>query len=235
KSLHACREVLEQFTERAKAAGVFGEALVGKADLYCLGEYVAERARTRDLCMVPIADSLDGQRAIAEAVIFGAGRPTLLYRTGAADLPQSGLKTVVQAWDGSRAAARAMGDALPLLKKANEVRVLTIVNEKPDAVTGEGADAVRHLKAHGVNAVAEEIDAGGKKIGAVLDRYMQDVRPDLFVMGAYGRSRVREFILGGATEYVLHDPKTPLLLSHYALRGRSGGPGSAGRPVAVRN
>ncbi|MDP3495478.1 MAG: universal stress protein [Hyphomonadaceae bacterium] len=213
KSLQACREMLEQFTVSARAAGVFGEALIGSANLYSMGDHVAERARTRDLCMVPITDTLFGQQSIAEAVIFSSGRPTLLFGTGKTGLPQ-GLDKLVLAWDGSRSAARALSDALPLLQKAKEVRVLTILNEKPLAIAGSGRDAVRHLEAHGVNALAEEIDAGDKRIGAVLDGYLQETRPDLLVMGAFGRTRIREFILGGATEEVLREPRSALLLSH---------------------
>lgn len=214
KSRLACHSALETFSTRAKAAGVLGQAIHGRADLYLIGDYVAARARTRDLCIVPVTDPLDGQRSIAEAVAFDSGRPVLLFRPGRADLPAADLGTVVLAWDGSRSAARAMADALPVMTKAREVRVLTVLNEKPDAHPGLGEDAVRHLKAHGVNAVADEVDASGRAVGQVLDDYVAANRPDLLVMGAYGRSRVREFVLGGATEHMLHDPRVPLLLAH---------------------
>lgn len=214
KSRDACLSTLEVFKAKAEAAGVLGESLHGRSDLYCIGEQVAKRARTRDLCIVPVADRLDGQRSIAEEVVFGSGRPVLLFRPGQADLLGGGLSTVVLAWDGSRSAGRAMAEAIPVMLKAREVRVLTVINEKPDAGSGLGDDAVRHLKLHGVNAVAEEVDGSGHRIGQVLDDYLAACGSDLLVMGAYGRSRVREFILGGATEHMLHDPKTPLFLVH---------------------
>jgi len=214
KSRRACEAALASFTELAGARNVLGQALAGRAEMYLIGEYVAERARTRDLCMVPIAERLDGQRSVAEDVVFGSGRPTLVFRPAGAPLPEQGLGTVVLAWDGSRSAARVMADALPLLAKAREVRVLTVVNEKPEARSGLGADVVRHLQAHGVTALAEEVDAARQSIGKVLEVYASQHGADLLVMGAYGRSRVREFILGGATEYMLNDSKVPLLLSH---------------------
>lgn len=214
KSRRFCIAALEDFASRAGAAGVLGEVIHGIAGLYAVGEYVAEQSRTRDLCIVPVADPLDGQRAIIEAVAFGSGRPVLTFRPGVADLPAGEPGTVVLAWDGTRTAARALADALPILLKAREVRVLTVTNEKPSARAGMGKDAVRHLATHGVNAVVEEVDADGRRIGTVLDAYLAQLRPDLFVMGAYGRSRAREFILGGATEHMLHEPRTPLLLSH---------------------
>ncbi len=214
KSRRFCIAALEDFASRASEAGVLGEAIHGKADLYGVGAYVAERSRTRDLCIVPVADRLDGQRSIIEAVAFGSGRPVLTFRAGVADLPVGGPGSVVLAWDGTRTAARAMADALPILQKAREVRVLTVTNEKPSAGSGLGKDAVRHLAAHGVNALVDEVDAAGRRIGPVFEDYLARHGSDLFVMGAYGQSRAKEFILGGATEHMLHDPKIPLLLSH---------------------
>lgn len=214
KSRRFCAAALEAFASRAGEAGVLGEVIHGKADLYAVGAYVAERSRTRDLCIVPVVDQFDGQRSVVEAVVFGSGRPVLTFRPGVADLPVGGLGTIVLAWDGSRTAARAMADALPVMQTAREVRVLTVTNEKPSAHSGVGTEVARHLAAHGVNAVVEEVDAGGRRIGMVLEESLAEHRPDLLVMGAYGRSRAREFILGGATEHMLRNPKVPLLLSH---------------------
>jgi nucleotide-binding universal stress UspA family protein len=214
KSADAAEAALALFTAKAKAAGVMGEAVLSKANLNLVGDHVAERSRTRDLCLIPLGDAFDHSRALAEAVIFGSGRPTLLFRPGAASLPSAALSSIVLAWDGSRCAARAMADALPVLMSAREVRVLTVTNEKPEARTGIGAAAVRHLQSHGVAAVLEEVDASERQIGPILEDYVRRHSSDILVMGAYGRSRVREFILGGATEYMLHAPKIPLLLSH---------------------
>ena len=106
---------------KAEAAGVLGESLHGRSVLYGIGELVAKRARTRDLCIVPIADRLDGQRSIAEEVVFGSGRPVLLFRPGQADLLGDGLSTVVLAWDGSRSAARAMAEAIPVILEGRDI------------------------------------------------------------------------------------------------------------------
>jgi nucleotide-binding universal stress UspA family protein len=67
---------------------------------------------------------------------------------------------------------------------------------------------------HQVNAVSDEVDAGGRKVGEVLSDYVAKHNSDLLVMGAYGRSRLREFLLGGATDYMLQDQQVPLLFSH---------------------
>jgi nucleotide-binding universal stress UspA family protein len=214
KSLAACRAAMKAVDERLVLHGVKGGCVLTKADLYSVGEHVAFHARTRDVCLVPLSDPLDEQRSTAEAVVFGSARPVLLYRPGVADLPSRSLGTVVVAWDGSRTAARALAAATPLLSKARHVRILTVINEKAEASPGLGGDVMRHLSFHGVEAVADEIDARGRKVGQVLSDHAAQHRADLLVMGAYGRSRVRDFILGGATETMLQDPRTPLLLAH---------------------
>ncbi|WP_374569830.1 universal stress protein [Phenylobacterium sp.] len=206
---------LAHFTAAAKAAGVFQEARLDSALIYDVADRVAERARTRDLCIVPLAERFDGQQEVAQSVVFGSGRPVLAMGPQAAPpAGETGLGLAVLAWDGSRSAARAMADALPILKKARQVHVLTVVNDKPAAVAGLGEEAVRHLTQHGVAALAREIDADGLAIGETLAGYLKAEGADLLVMGAYGHSRLREFVLGGATEHMLHEPPTPVLMAH---------------------
>jgi nucleotide-binding universal stress UspA family protein len=213
-SAAACHASLKHFKAKAAAAGVLSQALLQKADLYLSSDHVAFQARTRDLCIVPLAGPYDGQMEVVEAVLFKSGRPVLVFRAGEASLPSKPLGTVVLAWDGSVCAARAMADAMPILELAVQVRILTILHEKPEAIAGLGAEALRHLTAHGVAAQVDEVDAGGRKIGEVLDAYLAQHRPDLLVMGGYGHTRLRELILGGATEHMLNHPTTATFLSH---------------------
>lgn len=214
KSLAACRESLDHFTAKAREAEVFGEALLDAVDLYSVSDHVAQRARTRDLCIVPLAKPLYGQAEVVRSVIFASGRPALVFYAQNGQIAHA-PGTVVVAWDGSQRAARALADALPILTAAKAVRVFTAVNEKPSAVKGMGADVVRHLQAHGVAATADDVETDGRPIGTVLDQYLKDVAAGLVVMGAYGRpSGLRDFVWGGATEHMLHDPNIPLFLSH---------------------
>lgn len=213
KSRTACRDGLANFTAAATAAGVFQASLLARVNHLEVADHVAKLARTHDLCLLPRADGCDGQFEVAQAVVFSSGRPVLIFRGGSAAGLANGPNLVVIAWDGSRGAARAMADALPILVRAKQVRILTILNEKPDATASLGADAQRHLQAHGVPAVLDGVDAEGAGIGKALDRYVKDHGPDLLVMGAYGHSRVREFLLGGATQHVLEHPACPVLLS----------------------
>lgn len=212
RSLQAARSVLEHFKSRAGDQGVLGETLLGRAQLYAVGDSLALSARSRDLCLISVGVEVSEQRQVSEAVVFGSGRPVLLLPKTPA--PASGLNRVLVAWDGSRTAARTLADALPVLRAAREVQVFTVLSEKTSARAGMAAEAARHLGAHGIAATAREVDAKGRRIGAVLDALVKETGADLLVMGAYGRSRVREFLLGGATEHVLTEPPTALLLSH---------------------
>jgi nucleotide-binding universal stress UspA family protein len=213
KSLAAARQSLEHLDTSARAAGVKAHSLVARASLHGIGPCVARHARTRDLCLVSVGDRMDSQRAVAEDVIFGSGRPVLVFHPDHAPLPAT-LARVAVAWDGSRSAARAAADAMPVLKRASDVRVVTVVGEKPSATAGVADDLIRHLLAHGVSAHVDEVDGRHRSIGASLDAYISKAKPHLVVMGAYGSSRLKEFVLGGATEHVLNKVLTPTLFSH---------------------
>jgi nucleotide-binding universal stress UspA family protein len=210
----ACQDVLVHFIARAKDAGVYKDAISAKASHYDVARDVAKVARTYDLCLLPLVDGPDGQLEIAQSVVFESGRPVLTFRQDTAAALTRGPKEVVVAWDGSRNAARAMSDALPILVRAKHVRILTVLNEKSGVLSTTGAQARRHLAAHGVNATLDEVDASGETIGTAFDRYLERTAPDLLVMGAYGHSRAQEFLIGGATQHMLARPPCPVLLSH---------------------
>jgi nucleotide-binding universal stress UspA family protein len=214
RSRQCAESALAHFRDAATRAGVFEGVVLDTAYLYSAAEHAAIAARTRDLCIVPLAGPMDGQQDVAQTVVFGSGRPVVLIGANAKSPAKTGLGVVVLAWDGSRAAARAMADAMPILVQAKAVQVLTVVNDKPSATAGQGADAVRHLTLHGAAAKAAEIDADGRRIGAVLADYLRAQDADMLVMGGYGHSRLREFILGGATEHMLRDPPLPVFLAH---------------------
>jgi nucleotide-binding universal stress UspA family protein len=214
RSVVACREGLAHFKQTATEAGVFQTTIRARLNPYDVADHVARIARTYDLCILPLLGGFDGQLEVANNVVFSSGRPVLAFRVGDAGGLASGPDLVVVAWDGSRCAARAMADALPILVRARRVRVFTIVNDKPHAVSGQGQAAQRHLQMHGVTAVVDEVDGRGDATGVVFDRYIKQHQPDLLVMGAYGHSRAREFLLGGATEHALGSPSCPVLLSH---------------------
>ena len=209
----ACQTGLDHFKAAATAAGVFAGAVHKRTDLYEVANVLAREARTRDLCLVPLGKRYSGQSELAQTVIFDSGRPVLVFKGGGGHFAK-GIGKVVIAWDGAACAARAVAEALPILAQADSVRVLVVTGEKPSVHAGSADGLVRHLKAHGIAAAVDEVDAQSRRIGDVMERYVAGQRPDLVVMGAYGHSRLREFILGGATEHALRELKVPTLFSH---------------------
>lgn len=184
------------------------------AKLYEEAEVVARLARTRDLALIAIGPAVLADRDLAETVLFGSGRPVIVYPERIDATPGDGFKSVAIAWDGGRAAARAVADALPILQQAGEVRIFTALGDKPQAIKGTAADLQRHLRLHAIEAAVDERLDHDRAIGCRFGDYVAETKPDLLVMGAYGHARLREFVLGGATEAVLQDPPCPVLLSH---------------------
>jgi len=213
KSSDVAAELLAAFEVSAKKAGVFQESLKKTCFTSDVPDLLVREARMRDLTILPAVLEGHNYRWYAESIVFGSGRPFVI-------LPPQGrarelaLDTVVIAWDGSRPAARAVADALPILERAREVRVLTVLNEKELSSESPAAELSRYLERRGIAAKSDRVDAAGRRIGEVLKSYLTSNQTDLLVMGAYGHSRVREFILGGATLSMLSKPPVPLLLSH---------------------
>ena len=168
-------------------------------------------ARLNDLIVVPTSPDRAFHN-LAHDLIFGSGRPVLVLPANVAS--ELALAVVVVAWDGSRVAARAISDALPFLKFAKTVRLVEISGDKPlDGASG--IIAIRdQLMSHDVEAMTDVIASEGKPAGDVLTSYCSGHHADLLVMGAYGHSRIRDFILGGATKHFVANTTLPLLLSH---------------------
>ncbi len=212
-SLASCRQAVRRFESAAKAAGVFTGAEIHRINLLKVDDSLALRVRARDLCLAAMAERFDEQIEWVKRIIFASGRPVVVM--GGRPLLAGGrIGDVAVAWDGGRHAARALGDALPILERARAVRIVTFVNEKEAARPGLAAEAVRHLAAHGVKAAKDEIDASGVGIGQAIDAYLAQRPADMLVMGASGRAPVLEFVMGGATEHVLRNVPTALFLSH---------------------
>jgi nucleotide-binding universal stress UspA family protein len=208
---NACR-LLARFAEQADGLGLKRHTRTIEEVYYGQPERLTKVARTYDICVIPYVGEIAPQTALAEAVVFGSGRPVLLFRGGSG--PPRAFKRILIAWDSSRPAIRAVTDGMPLLRQADEVRILTIIGDKPAAVGGAANDLLRHLAAHGVHADAEEYTSAGQGVGKILEQVADERGFDLLVMGAYGHSRVREFLLGGATQHILTAPVIPVLLSH---------------------
>jgi nucleotide-binding universal stress UspA family protein len=162
---------------------------------------IAEAARLNDVVVLS-----RGQPFVSDVVLRGATPVLVLPRDGAGVLlPPS---VVCVAWDGGDEAASALRLAVPLLVQAERVHVLTVAEKSGGFPI---CDAVKYLARHGVKAEIAEIDRGGT-VAITLDAALAELQADLLVMGAYGHSRLREFLLGGVTRYFLEDSAGPTLL-----------------------
>lgn len=216
----AVRESLDpvkaDFSQRARRAGVTStEWREAHGDPVAA---MALHARYADLLVVGQSDPSDDRSRPApgflETLILSAGRPILV-------IPYAGSFTgigsnVLVAWNASRESTRAVTDSLPLLKRAKGVAVVVVDPQEAHDLYGEtpGADISLYLARHGANAKAYPTPSGSVDVGDVILSRASDIGADLIVMGAWGHSRARELIMGGATRSLLEQMTVPVLLSH---------------------
>jgi nucleotide-binding universal stress UspA family protein len=214
KSSTNAQQLLAAFQAAAEKRGVFQERISEQCLTSEVPDVFIEYARLRDLTIVPVPEGDYIDQWYAESIIFGSGHPTVVLPHTRKRTGSFALDTVIVAWDFSRPATRAVADAMPILEKAKRVCVLTVTKEKAIDTRRSGPELAKHLARHGVDVVLDEVDAKGRRIGDVFEAHVTYRNADLLVMGAYGHSRLREFVLGGATKRVLARPPVPTLLSH---------------------
>lgn len=201
---------LDAFREEAARAGISHEARPISLPVGGIWEPVVEHARLAALSVVPFVEGDDDCAELVQALVFESGRPVLV-------LPAEGgeefrIDKVVIGWDFSRAAARAVADAMPLLRRAGSVEIVTISSDKQMPQDASAGEFIAHLARNDVDASLRHVERGRRSVGEALDEASQGA--DLLVIGAFGHSRVRDFFLGGATRHVLRKPLVPTFLSH---------------------
>ncbi len=208
-SIAGAREIFETSIKRAGLTERSGWTVAKGMPL----ETLALRSRYADLTLItqagPEQEGTYGEDLVDDLIMI-SGRPVLVipYIGAAGTLGN----TVLVGWNGSREAARAVSDAMPILERAETVEVLAI--EPTELGDAPGADISAHLATHGVKASANATRGLDIDVGDVLLNRASDIGADLIVMGAYGHSRMRELVLGGATRHILAHMTVPVLLSH---------------------
>lgn len=212
---------VEALVEGTKAT--FERAVAGRASsygwrqcaLYATPEERAEQAQLADLAIVDAPAEGDGaQRDLVEALLATTAAPCLFLAEDAAAGAAAPLSHVVVAWNGSRAAQRALVDSLPIVREAAAVSVLMVDETAGRPVSLEREAQVLHwLARHGVRATSVRRTAPPDGAGAAILQACADLGAGLLVMGAYGRSRTIEQVFGGTTRTVLREARTPVLLS----------------------
>jgi nucleotide-binding universal stress UspA family protein len=220
-------EMEQDFRRRADANIANGQALCDKAEslgikVGVVNEFdhsrgmiscIADRARLHDVLVTGVdRQGLMSDRLVAENLLFSVGRPMLV--TPADWTGEFTPRRVVLAWDNSRVAARALADALAVLPHAGELVLLTIGGEKAVDSSLDEQSTVATIAGNGLAVHMVNRPINGRDIGFALQEEALALGGDVLVMGGYGHSRLRDFILGGATLSVLGSPHMPVLVSH---------------------
>jgi nucleotide-binding universal stress UspA family protein len=201
--------LLRDFAGAAANAGISADHHVeGISRPSDVAEHLIRYARTADLIVLGKTEADDN---ITHDVLFAAGVPIIVVPSSA--MGAIGRRIVI-AWNGSAESARAVRDALPILEKADSVTVLCIDGAQAGANIRPGEDVARHLGFHGIEAALLNTDRARRSVGEALLAQADDLHADMLVMGAYGHSRLREFVLGGVTKRVLAQADLPVMMSH---------------------
>jgi nucleotide-binding universal stress UspA family protein len=207
-------EAVSRFEAGVKKAGVSAETRILDATFGGAATVFAQIARRFDLAVVGQAQREGGasDELLVEGALFESGRPLVVVPY----IQKRGLtlERVLACWDGGRTAARAIGDAMPFLERAKAVDIVIVAEERKGGDEINGANMGAHLARHGVTANVKRIAKGDLAIEDVLLSYAADSGADFMVMGGYGHSRLREFILGGVTRGILGSMTVPVMMSH---------------------
>jgi nucleotide-binding universal stress UspA family protein len=210
----AGESAVAKFDEAARRAGISAESQMQKVELSILEEAFARHARRFDLSVVGQIEP--GKNApeeiLPETVLFGSGRPVLVVPY----IQKSGLKLdrILVCWDGSRTAARALGDAMPFLHRSKSIDVVTMTSSDGPRDELSGGDIAHHLARHKLKVDFKRIVVKDIDVASTILSTAADLGSDIIVMGGYGHSRLREFVLGGATRGLLKAMTVPVLMSH---------------------
>jgi nucleotide-binding universal stress UspA family protein len=209
--LSKANSINEHIEVSARLAGVSADCSVVQQAPESVRNAAVTASRMCDLVIAPKSKGvLSTEQSLIEAVLFGSGRPVLIVPPEWDAGPL--LETVVVAWDGGARAARAIGDAMPLLEKAGRVEVVCVTSDRSG--DARGAELARHLSRHCKNLSVENLPLVRADAGRTLMDHLCSMRPSLLVMGAFAHARLLQHVVGGTTSLMLTDAKVPVLYSY---------------------
>ena len=208
------RTAIDRFEKAAKRAGISSETRTISASISGAADQIGRIGRRFDLVVVgqPFPRKSMPDEVVDEGVLFETGRPVIfvpfIHKGGVK------LERIIICWNGTRVSARAAADSLPLLKKAKQVEIV-IISDKPGKQDElPGADLGAHLARHGFKVDVKRITSPDVDVASTILSYAADSGADMIIMGGYGHSRLREFVLGGATRAMFESMTVPVLMSH---------------------
>ena len=210
----AAKAAVAKFDEVARRATVSAESRIVDVPVASAHNVFANIVRRFDLAIIgqPEPHKPALERLIVEAALFDSGRPVLIVPY----IQRAGLKLdrVMVCWDGSRSAARAVADAMPFIVRAKAAEVVIVTSEPTKSNEMPGADIAHHLARHGTKVEIKPIVTAEIDVTSTILSHAADASADFLVMGGYGHSRLREFVLGGVTRGILTSMTVPTLMSH---------------------
>ena len=210
----AAKAAVAKFDEVARRATVSAESRIVDVPVASAHNVFANIVRRFDLAIIgqPEPHKPALERLIVEAALFDSGRPVLIVPY----IQRAGLKLdrVMVCWDGGRSAARAVADAMPFIVRAKAAEVVIVTSEPTKSNEMPGADIAHHLARHGAKVEIKPIVTAEIDVTSTILSHAADASADFLVMGGYGHSRLREFVLGGVTRGILTSMTVPTLMSH---------------------
>ena len=210
----AAKTATDRFAAAAGQAGLSAEVRILDASVAGAADLFGRIARRFDVAVVGQARPKEGasEELLIEGALFESGRPVVVVpyvQTRAVKLDR-----VLVCWDGSRPATRAIADALPFLRLAKAIDVVAVSGERGKGSEMVGTNMARHLARHGLEVELKRVAAGNVDVRSAIASHAAGTGADFMVMGGYGHSRLREFILGGVTRTILASSTIPVLMSH---------------------
>ena len=211
---HLANEAVVRFEALAKQAGVMTESQMIDVAPGHVGDTFGRLARSFDLSVIRQAEPNKAEQEvpIIEGALFESGRPVIVVPY--VQMQGAKFNRVMVGWDGSQTAARAIGDAMPVLERAKMIEIFTVVAGPTKNTELPGIDIGQHLSRHGLKVEVKRIPAEGINVPEAILSHAADISADFMVMGGYGHSRLREYVLGGATRGILASMTLPTLMSN---------------------
>jgi nucleotide-binding universal stress UspA family protein len=214
ENTRAAKVATDRFEAAASRAGLSAEVRLLDASVAGAADLFGRIARRFDLAVVGQARPQEGasEELLIEGALFESGRPVVVVP----HVQTQGvtLDRVLVCWDGSRPATRAIADALPFLRRAKAIDIVAVSGERGKGSELVGTNMARHLARHGLKVELKRLSAGNVDVPAAITAHAVETGATFMVMGGYGHSRLREFILGGVTRTVLTSSTIPVLMSH---------------------
>jgi nucleotide-binding universal stress UspA family protein len=209
----AAQAAIDRFEAAAGRDGVSAEHRLIEASFGAAAGLFGRLARRFDVAVVAQTppEAMTPDDLSIESALFGSGRPVVVPY-----IQEQGLKLgrVLACWDGSHHAARAIADAMPLLRRGKTIEIVIVANARAPADEVPGTDIAAHLARHGLAVEVKRLVAEDTDVANAILSHAADSGADFIVMGGYGHSRLREFVLGGVTRAMLAQMTVPVLMAH---------------------